>query len=463
MIPWLAWFVSVAAAGECPGPVELEQDTDGDGLTDVLEREVFHTDPGREDTDQDRLADGDEVELGTDPLNDDTDGDGEKDGRDGCVRQVDGDTCALRRDCDGDGLSDHDEGGDTAICDADSDNGGEPDGEEDVHDRDPANREDDRLFVEPGPDQDGLSEAFEVELFESDPDSGDTDEDYSSDDEELRRGTLPWQPDTDGDEVLDGHDPEPLVADRDHDGLLDGRDPTPDDPDRDQDGLLDGLEEALGTDPGAADVDGDGLDDRRELEAGTDPLVYDSDGDGLDDGSERDRLGTDPCAPDTDGGGVPDGDEDEAGTDPLDAGDDDVDGDGLGNDAEERLGTDPGDPDTDGDGLSDGLEVDLGTDPTAQDTDGDDLDDGTEVELGTDPTEPDSDGDGLDDGQEVGDSDPLDPADPPATVGPFPPETPRPAGFSGSGCATTPQPASWAVALLLAVATTRLPRRPRRG
>jgi hypothetical protein len=47
----------------------------------------------------------------------------------------------------------------------------------------------------------------------------------------------------------------------------------------------------------------------------------------------------------------------------------DSDGDGLMNDEEEALGTDPFNPDTDGDGINDGDEVDRGTDPLKPDKD----------------------------------------------------------------------------------------------
>ena len=56
--------------------------------------------------------------------------------------------------------------------------------------------------------------------------------------------------------------------------------------------------------------------------------------------------------------------------------------------------------DTDGDGLSDEREAELGTDPEDDDTDGDLLPDGLEVETGTDPKERDTDNDGLNDGRE---------------------------------------------------------------
>ncbi|HHO50244.1 MAG TPA: hypothetical protein ENK18_05060 [Deltaproteobacteria bacterium] len=56
--------------------------------------------------------------------------------------------------------------------------------------------------------------------------------------------------------------------------------------------------------------------------------------------------------------------------------------------------------DSDGDGIGDDAEVELGTDPELEDTDGDGLGDGVELEAGTDPLDPDSDGDGLADGDE---------------------------------------------------------------
>jgi len=81
----------------------------------------------------------------------------------------------------------------------------------------------------------------------------------------------------------------------------------------------------------------------------------------------------------------------------------DLDGDGLLNDEERRLRTDPLNPDTDGDGLKDGEEVhNYGTDPLNPDTDGDGLQDGEEVFTHkTDPLDPDTDHDGLQDGYEV--------------------------------------------------------------
>ena len=67
----------------------------------------------------------------------------------------------------------------------------------------------------------------------------------------------------------------------------------------------------------------------------------------------------------------------------------DLDCDGLTNDEEIALGTDPNNPDSDADGLLDGEEVNThGTDPLNPDTDSDGVSDGDEVTNGTDPTDP---------------------------------------------------------------------------
>jgi hypothetical protein len=83
----------------------------------------------------------------------------------------------------------------------------------------------------------------------------------------------------------------------------------------------------------------------------------------------------------------------------------DPDGDGLSNNEEASLGTDPNNWDHDGDGLSDGFEFesqeDLGTDPLDDDTDGDGLSDGLEYRIGTGINAADTDDDGLTDGEEV--------------------------------------------------------------
>ncbi len=63
----------------------------------------------------------------------------------------------------------------------------------------------------------------------------------------------------------------------------------------------------------------------------------------------------------------------------------DTDGDGLTDDEEVALNTNPLDPDTDKDGLNDGREVAAGTNPLSADTDGDGDADGAELLFGSDP------------------------------------------------------------------------------
>ena len=80
----------------------------------------------------------------------------------------------------------------------------------------------------------------------------------------------------------------------------------------------------------------------------------------------------------------------------------DSDGDGLSDEQESKLGTDPNNPDTDSDGLSDFEEVNIyKTDPLNADSDNDGLSDGFEVKsFNSNPLNPDTDGDGLLDGEE---------------------------------------------------------------
>jgi len=315
-------------------------------------------------------------------------------------------------------------------------------------------------------DGDGLSDALEdrngngeVDPGETDPNNPDSDGDGVEDgaEDRNRNGVRdeaeldPLDPDSDDDGLIDGaedrdgdgrrgeDETDPLDADTDGDGLSDGVEvlggnPTsPVNPDTDGDGLGDGAEDANQdgvrdvdeTDPNDADSDDDGLSDGIEVRGDnpTDPLDGDSDDDLLDDGEEDANADgavgadeTDPNDPDTDDGGEPDGSEVAFGRDPVDNPDDDVvgardsDGDGLGDETEETIGTDPNDPDTDGDGIADGVEVVGGnrTDPTNADTDGDGIADGVEDANRngrkdadeTDPSDDDTDGDGLADGLE---------------------------------------------------------------
>ena len=228
--------VKAAFSFELPPPqVDSDVDTDGDGLTDVRERELG-TDPTRTDTDGDGLGDGYEVAGGTNPLVADTDGDGLSDGLEAAY-------CSnpLVADTDGDGLAD----------------------------------------------------GREAEIGTS-PTRADTDGDGLSDSAELAAGTDPLNPDTDDDGLPDGREldlgTDPLVADTDGDGVPDGWEvedgSNPLAVDTDGDGLTDGEERVFGSSPILADTDGDGLLDPEEQRLGTFPDVADTDGDGLTDWEE---------------------------------------------------------------------------------------------------------------------------------------------------------------------------------
>ncbi|WP_434299375.1 adventurous gliding motility protein AgmC [Corallococcus exiguus] len=132
--------------------------------------------------------------------------------------------------------------------------------------------------------------------------------------------------------------------------------------------------------------------------------TVDSDNDGLTD-EEEILVGTDPNNPDTDGDGIPDGIEVKVGgTDPLDS---DSDDDGIldGNEDKDHDGvvdadeTDPNNPDTDGDGLTDGVELGL-TEPQGDDTDPSKFVADKDPSTKTNPLDDDSDDDGLTDGNE---------------------------------------------------------------
>jgi len=182
--------------------VSKEVDSDGDGLSNWDEINVYRTDPDRKDTDGDGLDDGEEVKIGTNPLGADTDADGIPDGE-----ELELKTNPLTNDTDGDGLSDY-------------------------------------------------REAF---ILNTSPGLEDTDGDALLDGVELSKGTNPLKADTDGDGLSDGDEvltygTNPLVNDTDRDNLTDGREVLVyyTDPlmmDTDGDYLPDGYEVGIGTDP----------------------------------------------------------------------------------------------------------------------------------------------------------------------------------------------------------------------
>ncbi|WP_455903663.1 DUF4215 domain-containing protein [Microbacterium sp.] len=415
-------------------------DTDGDGLSDLTE-EALGTNPNDADSDDDGVLDGDEADFGAD-----TDGDGMIN--------------ALDQDSDGDGLLDGTEMGIVDVTDAteptggfvpdadpttttsmvnpDTDGGGACDGAVDV----------DGVCIS-GEDLDGDGAVDEGETDPNNGDDdflpgGDADEDGLTNGEELDLGTDPRLADTDGDGVDDGVE-------------VNGESGTdPVNPDSDMDGLCDGGNAITDVCEAGEDTDGNGIVDDGE----TDPMDDDSDDDDLLDGDEVER-GTDPLDEDSDDGGVHDGDEvNRDGTDPLDPSDDiqelvDTDDDGLTDDEEAELGTDPNDPDSDDDGLEDGDEVNQHeTNPLDDDSDDDGLTDGDEIIVhGTDPLDADTDGGTTNDGDEIdAGTDPLDPADDVA-VDPEPePEPELDYTVSGGGCSSVPTRSTPLSLLLLGAA-----------
>jgi uncharacterized OB-fold protein len=333
-------------------------------------------------------------------------------------------------------------------------------------------------------DGDGLTDGEELLIYRSNPNVIDTDDDYLDDYDEVQWywawhsqnpsvnnwdhpqintfGTIPWNPDTDGDLLLDGQEINEF-----------GSDPT--NPNTDGDSVtfvrengqvvtrgLSDYEEAIlfNTDPTKLDTDGDGLTDAQELglydmndpekrlmhylysegasivyantsvfialyfpswlpylRLGLNPRSNDSDGDGLSDydeiklgflfevDGEMKRFYSSPVKNDTDGDGLLDGEE-------------------LVNTFEcwvlqsngkmvlqnITVSTNPDNIDTDGDRIPDGLEIQLKINPTLKDTDFDFISDGDEYygfsipglgnNIKTDPANPDTDGDGLLDGEE---------------------------------------------------------------
>ena len=134
----------------------------------------------------------------------------------------------------------------------------------------------------------------------------------------------------------------------------------------------------------------------------------DRDGDGLPDNQEK-NIGTDPTDFDSDDDLLNDKDEydywmnryDQTGDEDY-APDGDYDNDGIPNIL---------DDDSDNDGIKDGQEIENGTDPADSDSDNDGLLDGEENSQGTDPNNSDSDNDGIPDNSDPTPNGPKNPGD----------------------------------------------------
>ena len=424
----------------------LDADSDNDGLLDGTEMGFDCSNP---DTDPAIcIADADMGATTTDPLDADTDDGGVNDGSEdtNLNGQVDGnetDPTAgngaddIVTDSDNDGLSDDLEifiGSDP--FDADTDDDGVLDGDEPNPSID---NDGDGLInvLDVDSDNDGLYDGTELGLDCNDPATDPGPPSHCTPDGDAGATTTsPLLADTDGGGVDDGSEDQNL------NGVQDGAETDPtagngaDDTnavnvDTDGDGLSDGLENFLGTDPNDQDSDDDGVIDGDEPNFADDndgdglinALDVDSDDDGLYDGTE---LGLDCNNPDTDPGPpshcIPDGDQGATTTNPLLK---DTDGGGVSDGSEDSNldgvpdagELDPNDGSDDGgvmdsdmDGLSDDLELTLGSDPNDADSDDDGLLDGEEhnpadnndTDLLINILDVDSDDDGLYDGTEAG-------------------------------------------------------------
>ena len=228
------------------------QDSDGDGLSDSDEQNLYQTDPNNADTDADGLNDKFEVDnanaagvgsdsgvSGYDPNDSDVDNDGLLDGQEtssanstnSIFSQVSNSSVLspFKADSDGDGRKDGDEVNGTT-----------------------SNPE------------------------KTDPTDSDSDDDNLNDGDEISLGTDPNDSDSDDDGLTDGTEANPST------GI--GTDPN--DADSDDDGMTDKQEVDNGTDPNKADTDNDGLNDKEENDEGTTPNDADTDDDGLLDGEE---------------------------------------------------------------------------------------------------------------------------------------------------------------------------------
>lgn len=191
----------------------LNYDTDNDGISDGFEVDYYGSNPLYAHSDNDGLEDGFEVDRGLNPTEDDTDNDGLNDdvelqlGTDalkfdtdndglGDAEEIDFGSDPLKADTDGDGLNDYGEydvGSDPLNTDTDGD------GLNDGYDEYP-------IYNEPDVDNDGLSNADEVNIYFTDPYEKDTDSDGLLDLFEVNNGTNPLFDVNNGDYDLDGVD-----------------------------------------------------------------------------------------------------------------------------------------------------------------------------------------------------------------------------------------------------------------
>lgn len=402
------------------GRLDGTEDVNRNGVRDRDENgRPLETDAKDWDSDDDRLSDGEEAGkdpigktlsgagIGTDPLDADSDDDTLDDGFETLMNEDPAPAEAPVRDL---VAPDHD--GDASIDPLDQD---------DDDDTIPTAKEvaDGKIAAVNSRDVDGdydATKGWGYNWLDTDAD-GDLIGDRDEPGDVAPENGIPdyLEPDTDGDGLIDSIEKsigsDPREKDTDGDGLLDGDEyyrtrTKPEFADTDKDGLWDGVEDkSTKTDPNDDDSDDDTLKDgdenpeaKGEIQEYSGPLT-DTDKDGK----------IDAKSPDDDGDGVLTAQEITDGQKPGNAGQipgEDVDGDGHRNwldpnadgDAITRDGDESGDI-APANGVADYLEP-----QDTKDTDGDGLSDEFEKGIGSDPKKRDSDGDGLTDDVEYGDS-----------------------------------------------------------